>query len=63
MQQQSLFDSILQINRAYLDNLPCVCEESIEAMRGTWICPRHGYREPRYDIINGRGGEDADRRL
>ena len=57
-QQQSLLTSITQLNRAYLDNLPCVCEESIEAMRGTFVCPRHGYREPRYDILNGRGRED-----
>jgi hypothetical protein len=52
-----LFQSINQHNRAYLDNLPCVCEQNTEDLRATWVCPRHGYREPRYDILNGRGSE------
>jgi hypothetical protein len=47
-----LFDSIVCMNKAYLEQLPCNCEEMVDEMRASWTCPRHGYREPNYDIIN-----------
>lgn len=54
-----LLTSITQINRQYLLNLPCVCEEKTEEMEGAFVCPRHGYREPRYDLLDRTGGEDG----
>lgn len=53
-----LLTNIEQINRQYLLNLPCVCEERSDDMCPSWVCPRHGYKALRYDdMLDRRGGE------
>ena len=51
MNPNNLFNGIKEMNEAYKDRLTCACEENMDRMLRSWICPKHGWREPNYQAI------------
>lgn len=47
-----LFDTLVCMNNAYREQLECNCVQHLDDMRATWVCPRHGYREPNYQAMD-----------